>query len=191
MISFPEFSFALQGLARLARFDAGFSSFFDLSQQGARRSFWLAVPFLPFFLVLELLNARFPAGTDIVRVYSGEIIGYALSWIAFPLTLLLGARLLDRGPRIFATIVVYNWLWVLAVALYLPITIAQYLGLDAGIAAILHLCVLAFTLACEWFAFRRLLDVGIQMTVALVVVDFAEGQIILNLMALVERGPLF
>jgi hypothetical protein len=186
-----EFSFALQGLTRLARFDAGFSSFFDLSEQGARRSFRLALPLLPFFLLLELLNAGLPADTDMVRIYATETIGYAVSWVAFPLTLLLGAPLIARGPRIHATIVVYNWLWVLSIALYLPVTIAQYLGLDIELAAILRLAVLIFSIACEWFAFRRLLDIGVQMTAALVVVDFAEGQIISNLMMLLERGPLF
>jgi hypothetical protein len=191
MISFPEFGFALQGLARLARFDAGFSGFFDLSVQGARRSFWLAIPLLPFFLLVELLNVQLPAEADMVRIYAAEIIGYAIAWAVFPLTLLLGARLIERGPRIHATIAVYNWLWVLSIALYLPVTIAQYLGLGVGLAVVLRFAVLAFSIACEWFAFRRLLEVGVQMTAALVVIDFTEGQIISNLMALMERGPLF
>jgi hypothetical protein len=191
MISFLEFNFAVRGLARLARFDAGFSGFFDLSQQGARRSFWLALPILPFYLMLRVLNAELPAGTDMFRIYSVETIGYASFWIVFPLTLVLGARLIDRGPRIFGAIVIYNWLSVMAVAFYLPVTIAQYFGFNPDIAGWLQLGVTVFTLACEWYAFRRLLDVGIQIATALVVIDFAEGQIIANLMALLAHGPLF
>jgi hypothetical protein len=190
MISYLEFNFAVRGLARLARFDAGFSGFFDLSQQGARRSFWLALPILPIYLVLELLNAKLAPDTDMFRLYAAEIIGYALFWIAFPLTLLLGARLIDRGPRLFGAIVIYNWLNVLGMGLSTPLAIAQYLGVDPEIAGWLQTAVFAFTLACEWFAFRRLLDAGFQVTCALVVVDFAEGQIIANLIALMAHGPV-
>jgi hypothetical protein len=190
MISFPEFSFALQGLARLARFDAGFSNFFDLSLQGARRSFWLSLPVLPLFLLSELLNAQFPPDADLIRIYASELIGYAFFWIAFPLTLMWGARLIDRGPRIFGAIAVYNWLQVLWVTLTLLITLAQYLGLGTGIIFWLRIGLLAFSLMCETFAFERLLKIGFPIAIALVVIDFAESQIIANAILFLTSGPL-
>ncbi len=41
---------------------------------------------------------------------------------------------------------------------------------------------LFFVLACEFFAFRRILDISIEMALVLVVVDFVLGRIIINLL---------
>jgi hypothetical protein len=50
---------------------------------------------------------------------------------------------------------------------------------------------LLFVLACEFFAFRRILEISIELTVALVVVDFILGRIIVNLLVGMAVGPLF
>src|SRR5690349_23986482 len=124
MISFAEIEIALLGLLRLARFDAGFAGFFDLSQQGARRSFRLALWLLPFVLFLMHLNAKWTDETDMGRVVFGELIGYSLAWTCFSLLLVKIAPLIERQPRIFGAITIYNWLNVLAIALQLPIALA-------------------------------------------------------------------
>jgi hypothetical protein len=191
MISFAEFEIALRGLARLVRFDAGFAGFFDLSRDGARRSFRLALPILPVYLVLLHLNTRYPDGTDMVRVYLSEVIGYAILWAAFPLLLLSAARLIDRGPRIYGAIAVYNWLSVLSVALQLPITLAAYFGLSAGWNDGLGWVAEIFVLACEFFAFKRLLDIAFEAALALTILDFVIGQMIYMAQAYMAQGPLF
>ncbi len=178
MISFAEFEIALLGLLRLARFDAGFAGFFDLSARGARRSFGLALPLLPIVLFLMHINAKWPEDTDMGRVVSAELIGYVLSWTCFSLLLLAAARMLDREAKIYGAIAIYNWLTVLVIALQLPITIAAYYGLDPSWAGGLSDIVLLFVTACEFFAFRRLLDIGIELTIALVVVDFVLSRML-------------
>jgi hypothetical protein len=190
MISFVEFEIALRGLLRLARFDAGFAGFFDLSRAGARRSFLLALPLLPFFMALLHLNADWPEDTDMVRVVMAELIGYATMWGAFPLLLVSVARLIDRSPRIWGAIAVYNWLSVLAIALQLPIAIAVYSGISQNWGDRLGLLAQVFVIACEFFAFKRLLEIGIEMTIALVAVDFILGQIVVGVMSAMAHGPL-
>jgi hypothetical protein len=178
MISFAEIEIALLGLLRLARFDAGFAGFFDLSQQGARRSFRLALWLLPIVLFLMHLNAKWTDETDMGRVVFGELIGYSLSWTCFSFLLVKVAPLIDRQPRIFGAIAIYNWLTVLAVALQLPISLAIYYGLDLQWAGVLSDLVLCFITAIEFFAFQRLLELRVGLTIALVGVDFVLSRIL-------------
>jgi hypothetical protein len=191
MISFAEFEIALLGLLRLARFDAGFAGFFDLSREGARRSFRLALPLLPLVLFMMHLNANWPDGTDMVRVVVGELIVYGLSWTCFSLLLLSVAKLIDRQSRIFGAISIYNWITVLAIALQLPVSIAAYYGLDPSWAGALGDIGLLFVIACEFFAFRRLLDIRIELTIALVVVDFVLSRMLDLLVYGLTHNALF
>jgi hypothetical protein len=190
LISLAEFEIALRGLLRLARFDAGFAGFFDLSRDGARRSFRLALPLLPLYLVLLHLNADWPDGTDMVRVIASELIGYGALWCAFPLLLISTARMIDRGPRIWGAIAIYNWLSVLAVAIQLPIEVATFCGLAEPWGDRLGLLAQFFVIACEFFAFKRVLDIGIELTIGLVVVEFILGQIVFSLMTAMAHAPL-
>jgi len=178
MISFAEFEVALLGLLRLARFDAGFAGFFDLSREGARRSFRLAWPLLPVVFFLMHLDPGWPADTDMTRVVIAELIGYGLGWVCFPLLLLYAARAIDREARIFGVITVYNWLAVLSVGLQFPIIVAGYFGLDKDVVHDLVWLVILFLTACEFFAFWRLLGLGIGAIIALVAVEFSLSRIL-------------
>jgi len=178
VISLAEFEIALLGLLRLARFDGNFTGFFDLSPQGARRSFRLSLWLLPIYLFLSHLNSDWPDGTDMARVVAAELIGYALMWVCFPLIMVSLARVLERESRIYGAIAVYNWLSVLAVGLQTPIWIACYFGLDLNWAAGLSDIVVLFISACVFFAFRRLLEIRIEMVIALVVVDYILGRVL-------------
>jgi hypothetical protein len=191
MISLAEFEIALHGLLRLARFDAGFAGFFDLSPRGARRSFRLAIWLLPIVMFLLHLNAKWPEDTDMSRVILGEIIGYSLSWMCFPLLLLAAGKVIDRESRICGAIAVYNWLAVLMVGLITPISIAAYYGLDMDWAGGLSDVALLFVTAVEFFAFRRLLDIGIELTIALVAVEFTLSRMLELLTYGLAHGTLF
>lgn len=192
MISIAEFGFALRGLARLARFDAAFVGFFDLSREGALRSFRLAVPLLPIYLLLVNLNTPWPATFEMGRIVGAEVIGYALAWTAFPLLLLSIAGKVDFGSRAFGAIAVYNWLSVLSLGIQLPITIAAYLGLNPDFAELLGYGVDLFVIACEFFVFKRLLEIAFEWALALAIVDFILGRAIVYLIIVpLAQGPLF
>jgi hypothetical protein len=191
MISFAEFEIALLGLLRLARFDAGFAGFFDLSAQGARRSFRLALPLLPIVLFLMHLGARWPEGTDMTRVVFGQLIGYALGWVSFPLLLFYAGRAIDREARIYGAIAVYNWLAILSIGLQLPIVVAGYYGLDDGVVNDLIWLVILFVTACEFFAFWRLLGTGMGVIIALVVAEFSLSRMLDIVLYGLIHGRLF
>jgi hypothetical protein len=191
MISFAELEIALLGLLRLARFDAAFTGFFDLSVHGARRSFRLSLWLLPIFLFLSHLNAGWPEGTDMTRVVAAELIGYALMWTCFPLLLVALAGIIEGGNRIYGAIAVYNWLSVVSVGLQTPIWVAFYFGLDINWAAALGDIVLLYISACVFFAFRRLLELHIGMIIALVIADYALSRSLELLVYGLARGPLF
>jgi hypothetical protein len=191
MISLAEFEIALLGLLRLARFDAGFAGFFDLSAQGARRSFRLAFPLLPIVLLMWHLNDSWAEGTDMARVVLGELVGYALNWICYPLLLFYAGRAIDREARVYGAIAVYNWLSVLSVALQLPIAVAGYYGVDDSLITDLIWLVLIFVTACEFFAFWRLLGTGIGVIVALVVAEFSLSRILDLVLYSLVHGPMF
>ena len=181
MISFAEFEIAVHGLLRLARFDAGFAGFFDLSQKGARRSFRLALWLLPVWLLIVNLNMDW-GKAELTRVVAAQLIGYTLSWVCFPLLLLSVARLLDRGAQIFGAIAIYNWLSVLSTAINLPIEIAGHYGMSDTWNMTLGFGSLFFVLACEFFAFQRILQISIGMALVLVGVDFIVGRIIIDIL---------
>jgi hypothetical protein len=192
VISFAEFEVAILGLLRLARFDAGFAGFFDLSSEGARRSFRLALPLVPLSLFLSHLGSEWPADTDVTRVVCAELIGNALAWVSFPLLLLVAQRLIDRGNRVYAAITIYNWLSVLLLAFYVPIILADYYGIVAGtMTGYLLWGALLFVTASEFFAFKLLLAIRTEMTIALVVVDFVLSRMIDLLVIGMAHGPLF
>jgi hypothetical protein len=180
MISIAEFEIAVRGLLRLARFDAGFSGFFDLSQDGARRSFRLAIPLLPINLFLFNFNVTWPQGSDFLRIGSAEVIGYVLGWVVLPLILVGCAQVFKLGPKVFGAIAVYNWLSVLSVAIQIPISFAIRAGLDQTAGAILSEGGVFFITACEFYAFRRLLGVAFEAALALAVADFIIGWLLVQ-----------
>ena len=172
MISPAEFEIAVRGLLRLARFDAAFAGFFDLSREGARRSFRLALPLLPISLWLFNFNTTWPEGSDTVRIGAAEVIGYVLGWTLLPLVLLWCGRAFNLRPRVFGAIAVYNWLSVLSVAIQIPISVAVRLGLDPTTGTVLGEGGMIFITACEFFAFKRLLGIAFEAALALAVTDF-------------------
>jgi hypothetical protein len=180
MISFAEFEIAFRGLLRLARFDGAFAGFFDLSQDGARRSFRLAFPLLPVNLFLFNLNVPWPEGSEAVRIGSAELIGYALGWTLMPLLLLYCGRAFKLGPKVFGALAVYNWLSVLSVLIQLPISLAIRAGLDPTVGGIVSEGGVVFITACEFFAFKRLLGVMFEAALALALTDFILGLLLVQ-----------
>jgi hypothetical protein len=180
MISFAEFKIAFRGLLRLARFDGAFAGFFDLSQDGARRSFWLALPLLPVNLFLFNLNVPWPQGSDPVRIGSAELIGYALGWMLMPLVLLYCGRGFKLGPKVFGALAVYNWLNVLSLLVQCPIALAVRAGLDPAVGGIIGEGGLIFVTACEFFAFKRLLGVVFEAALALSIIDFVLSHLLVE-----------
>lgn len=192
MIGLGEVGVGLRGLWRLVRFKPDFVLYFDRSPAGARRSFWLALPILPVYLAVQLpaiVEAAKTAGDG--RAFGTLLIAYPVLWVAFPLVLLLAAKLIEREAQSFGAVVVYNWLNVLVMATALPIVLGRLAGLDADLLATADLATYIFYYVVECYALRLLLGTNLGIALALTITDLAVSQIVSGLVATMMLAPLF
>lgn len=184
MPSAIEFRLACRGLLQLARFDAGFLRYFDRSTAGALRSFWLALPILPFDLVHAWLSVPHPLPNPGLFL-AAETIGYAVGWILFPLLLLSIGRGFEREREVPGCIAVYNWTSLLGVALQTPALLLTAIDPNSGLGDGLGLLGFAFGVAVEGFLLMHCLRILLWQAAALVVLDVvlsvALGHLILAL----------
>lgn len=187
-----EVRLGLSGLWRLVRFKADFSLFFDRSPASAKRSFWLAIPILPFYLAIQLPAIEEAAKTaGDARAFGTLLIAYPILWVAFPLVLLLAARLIEREGQVFGAVVIYNWLNVLAIGTSLPILLGHLGGLNADLLATADLAAYVFYYVVECYAFRRLLEIAWSVALALTIVDLALSRIMYGVIDAMMQAPLF
>lgn len=170
MPSWIEFRLACRGLYRLALLDRGFLAYFDRSAAGALRSFGLALPLLPPFLLLVWLDIEQPVPSTGLYLIAKSV-GYAYSWILFPFVILTATRLLDRDDDAPGGIAVYNWLSVLWMGLQLPIAVFALLDVAPGLSGFLNLGIFVAGLVIEGFLFIVALRLVLWQAAVLVGVD--------------------
>jgi hypothetical protein len=175
MPSWIEFRLGCRGLYRLALLDRSFVAHFDRSAAGALRSFGLALPLLPPFLLLVWLGIDHPVPSTGLYLIAKSV-GYAYSWILFPFVILVAARLFDRGNDAPVGIAVYNWLSVLWMGLQLPIAVFALVDIAPGLAGFLNLAIFFASLVIESFLFIVALRVVLWQAAALVAVDVVLNQ---------------
>ena len=122
MITAAEVARAIQGCWRLARLDPSGMDYFDKTIEGFWRSFWVAALVAPAYLLLGWFDgggAAVEAGP--AHHYAVEVIGYVISWVAYPLAMFYLTRLMDRAADYVGYIVAYNWSHIFQVAIFLPV----------------------------------------------------------------------
>lgn len=176
--SLREITLGVAGAFRLARFDLAGLAFFDLSPQGAARSFWAAALVLPGYLALADLRgdlAPTPAQSATVRL-ALELLAYAISWTAFPVIMSYLTEAAGRAQRFSAFLCAYNWAAVVQMAVYLPVALLAESGLlPADAAAGLALGVVLAMLFYQWFIMRATLALTPLGAAALVLADLATA----------------
>ena len=101
-----------------------------------------------------------------------EAIAYVIAWLAFPVAMLMVARMLDREKRFIRFIVVYNWAAVLQNALYLPIPMMGMTGLISVNAANgMGMMALLLILGYTWFITKTALEVTSAAAAGIVALD--------------------
>ncbi len=172
MPSWTEFKLAILGLLRLARFNSDFSRFFDRSPRGALRSFWLAVPLLP-YMVLAVAYSDLPAhATDLTQLTFSMLVYYAFVWLLPPVILTWIAPVIGRQAEVPGCIAMYNWLSVLSVGAGLPLLLLEIAGLPADIAAVPENLLLVVTMVWEAFLLVHALRLAIWQAAVASVVDY-------------------
>src|SRR5437762_5479479 len=176
-----EVQLAVGGALKLARGDRRGLGFFDTSIDGFWRSFRAALICYPFYLVLLGFRVAAPywAASGVPRILAVETIGYAISWVAFPLLVLPLARWLGREDRFLAFMVAYNWSQLPQTALFvvlaansaaglLPHALAQFADFAAAVAVLLY----------EWYIARVALAVSASQAVPVVLLDLVLGSVL-------------
>jgi hypothetical protein len=176
MPSWVETLAAMSGLKRLLRFDATFVQWFDRSPQGARRSFGLMIPAIPLFLILRFVDVSLAPGVDTWRVVAVTAINYALSWVMFPLILILIGRAVEREAQAIGALAAYNWFGVALMAVGSVFVLIDSAGLMGGTTDFLSIVLLVASLVYEVFLLRVLMGLGYGGAVLLVIVDFTLTQ---------------
>jgi hypothetical protein len=173
MLSVGEIAVALGGVKRLLRLQADGFDRFDATLSGFWKSFWVALFVLPIWIVLIADQMSTADGDSAWQVIVCKLIGYAVSWLAYPLLMVRICDFLGRWPRYLTYMVGYNWFQLVQTAAWLPLVLLADTGIaPKGLIAILWLGTHGVLLAYSWFLARRGLQVDGGTACALVVIDF-------------------
>jgi hypothetical protein len=172
MIGGAEFRLACRGLLLLARFDAGFSRFFDRSAAGALRSFWLAPLIFPLHLLHLWLSEAKLLAADATQFLLAMSLGYAFRWIVPPLLIAWIAPLIDRDAEMPGCIAIYNWQSLLSVGLALPLILLEIGGVPSMALAIPYSLVLVVSLVWQAFLLTHALRIPLWQGAIGTIIDY-------------------
>ncbi len=163
---------ALYGTYRLARMDPGGMAYFNVSEQGFRRSFRAAALVFPMFVLL--IAARYGIETidaPLWRYLAVEFIAYVIGWVALPVLMIEVCRQFERTEKYVGFIVAYNWATVLQDALYMPVALLSISGQLTGSGGLFMLLVMAAIIIYTWFIAKTALDIPGSTAAGVVVID--------------------
>ncbi len=179
--TWAEVRWALVGCLRLARGDRGGLAYFDRSLDGFWRSFLSAFLSYPFFLVLLMMRVSLAdwnaaGGLHIILV---ELIGYVISWVAFPLLMLSVLRWIGREHRFFDFMVPYNWCQLPQSVLFVLVGLQSETGvLSDPISQTIEIAAAVAVLVYEWYIARVALETSGAAATLVVLVDLVLGVLI-------------
>ena len=146
-------------------------------QQG-EEAFWASFKafFLvaPIYLYSSVMGARLSAPPVDEPSLPGSFALLALLWVLWPWVMISLSRMLGVQRNYVRYIIAYNWTSVFIVAAIVPVLLLRQMGLAGpGLAALLSLGVIGWSLFMRWFVARHGLEVNAPVAVALVAGDLA------------------
>lgn len=180
------------GAWRLARRDTGGMAMFDISPDGAAKSFVAAALALPFYLVMQgmLLGFRWPLLLQPLPL-AIEILGFAAGWALMPAALTWILPWLNRDRRLPETLVAYNWAMLLIVLVQFARMVIDAVGLFPGpLSIIVTIAVAAACYLYEGFVLRTAVEVEVPIAAGLVVFDALSSELLAGWVDLVARSAL-
>ncbi len=178
MLSMRDVVAGLLGAYRLACLDRGGLRYFDASPEGFWRSLYGAATIvaLPHALLLSIRFAVDPDPPDPLLYAGVNAIAYVVAWTIFPLVMFYLSRLIDRRGQLLRYIVAYNWAAVLQNGVYLPVAIAEQIGLlPAEPAQFLLLLALLGVMAYSCVVAHLALEVPLFTAIGIVILDLMLG----------------
>ncbi len=179
MISLDEVARSLNG-AWLLFFDRpNAMRLFDASYGGFWRSFQAVILVVPAYELTVLADHRAylaaaEAGTfNEAAYFAAKWLAFAFDWVTLPLLLAALARFLNIQKGYPAYVVARNWSSVLTVLPFAVIALADLAGLiSPQVLFFPSLLALAIALRFSYLIARRALDVGVDVAIGFVVLDF-------------------
>lgn len=167
------------GAWRLAKRDTGGMAMFDISPDGAAKSFVAAALALPLFAVARAISLgdRWPLLLQPAPLII-TVLGFVAGWLVMPAALTWLLPRLGRSQRLAEGVVAYNWATLLIqLAGFIAFLLAA-IGLFPGQLGFLVLIVVQ--LACyvyEGFVLRTALGIELPVVAGLVVFDAVASEL--------------
>jgi hypothetical protein len=102
---------------------------------------------------------------------------YLAGWVAFPLTMLVVARFLDRGGHFSSYIIAMNWAavpqWLVVMAVFALVQLAG--GAASGV---IHVAALAVMLFYDYYIARIALEISTGQAIAVTVIGLLVALIL-------------
>lgn len=177
-----EAAVALWAAGRLLRFDPNAWRSFDDSPETFWKSFWAALPVLPFYVLMLALHfaSLAPDGQPLragwLELLLVEGLAYVISWTAFPVVLFHLASALGKPQRFVPLVAALNWLNVpLALVGTLAVLVAE-LGLLGFLSGMLRFAAQIYVLICLSHLVMKALDLrwlgGFGIVLIAVLIDY-------------------
>ncbi|MGF6230394.1 hypothetical protein QFZ27_004349 [Inquilinus ginsengisoli] len=180
------------GAWRLARRDAGGMAMFDISPDGAAKSFVAAALALPLFAVGRAISLgdSWPLLLQPAPLII-TVLGFVAAWLVIPAALTWLLPRLGRSQRLAEGIVAYNWATLLIqLAGFIAFLLAA-IGLFPSQLGFLVLIVVQ--LACyvyEGFVLRTALEIELPIVAGLVVFDAVASELMSTWIAAATQASL-
>ena len=168
---------ALYGAYRLALFDKSGFSYFDTSISGFWRSFTAAFLISPFFYtVIYTIYISEQIDLTLSKHMSREISAYVLSWLVFPVLMEQLTKLMGCRDKYINFIVAYNWAMAPQYAVFILLLSLGLIGvIPPGLSDSLSVMLLIWTFFYAGFIAKSMLQVSIQTTIGIIIMDFLLG----------------
>lgn len=180
------------GAWRLARRDTGGMAMFDISPDGAAKSFFAAVLAFPLYLVMAMLvsGAEWPR-LLLFWPLLVETLGFVIGWILMPAALTWILPHLGRSGRLEEGIVTYNWAQLLITVTQFGLVLLFVAGLLPGpLSTVIGLGVAILCYLYEGFVLKTALEVEILVAAGLVAFDAIVSKLLAEWVDLIVQASL-
>ncbi len=165
---------ALKAAWRLISLDKQGIRDFDQSEQAFWTSFKAFFLVAPLYLYSSVMGARLSSPPLEEPTLFGTFALLALLWVLWPWLMIYISQQLGVRRNYVRYIIAYNWTSVFIVAAIVPVLVLRQFGIAGpGLAALLSLGVIGWSLFIRWFVARHGLEVNAPVAMALVAGDLA------------------
>ena len=147
---------------------------FDMSADAFWDSFKAFFIVAPLYLYSSVMGARLAVPPLEEPSLLGTLALLALLWVLWPWAMITITHMLGVQRNYVRYVIAYNWTSVFIVAAIVPVLLLRQAGLAGpGLAALLSLVVIGWSIFVRWYIARHALEVNTPVAVALVAGDLA------------------